>query len=877
MPLLRWLVRALAPRARAASLLDDLDEAFARRVARDGDAAARRWCRRQIRTSIVPLLVLRARSRRDARPIERPPFAMDMLRHDLRYALRLMRRAPGFALAVIATTGLGIGATTAIFSVVHGLLLKPLPYADPDRLVMLWQDMRSRGGPPDEWASPGNFADWSAERATFASIAAIGTWGPTLTGAGDPEPLRGEQVTPEYFDVLGVRPALGRLFRADDGLPSAPRVVVLGHALWTRRYGGDTGIVGRSIVLAGEPHEIVGVAPPIRPVVNAQSELWRPLRLDLAAPARGAIVLRVVAKLRPDVTIERAGAALASLARTLEQRHPEFNAGVGFVVEPLHDRVVGQVRPGLLVLLGAVVLVLLVASVNIANLLLARSSGRAREMAVRAALGAGRRRVVRQLLTESLLLAVVGGALGLLAAHWGVQALVAWAPASTPRLDEIAIDRTVLAAALGLTVITGVVFGLAPALQLSRRAQAAGLREGTRGAAATGGHGLRRALIVVEVAAALVLLIGGGLLLRSFLAMQRVNLGFDPRDRLVAFVPVAPAKYRAGAARIAFQDRLIERVAAVPGVEMAAVTSVAPLDTGDSDMSFLLDGMAVPGPGEPEPATWYRVVSAGYFDVLGIALVKGRAFAAGEAAPVAIVNETFARRFAADGNPIGRRMRFSPDGPWFTIVGVAADVKQRGARGGDRIQTFLPYWQFPELAGGTNVVLKAATAPDAIGPALARAVREIDPEAPIARLAPMSARIDASIDEPRFLARITAAFGALALVLAAVGVYGVMSYAVMQRLPEMGVRLALGARRADIFRLVFADGLRLAAIGLAAGTLAALLLGPAIDAVLFGVPARDPWTFAATMALLLAVAGLATLVPARRATAVDPVATLRGD
>jgi putative ABC transport system permease protein len=868
-------MRALAPPDLRDPLLDDFDEAFAKRAGADA-AAARRWSRRQALSSIAPLLAMRARARRRMRPAERHSLTMSTLLHDLRYALRLLRRSPGFALAAIATIALAIGANTAIFSVVHGLLLKPLPYPDPDRLVMVWQDLRSRGGPPDEWATPGNFADWREERDTFAGVAAIAGWGPTLTGVGDPEPLPGEQVTPAYFDVLGLPPAAGRAFREEEALPAAPRVVMLGYDFWQRRFGGEPGVIGRTIVLGGEPHEVVGVAAAgLAPIVTQKADVWRPLRLNLASPSRGAVVLRVVARLQPDVRVDRANAAMGALARRLESQYPEFNTGVGFSVTALHDRVVGPARAGLLVLTGAVALVLLVGCVNIANLLLARSSARVREMAVRAALGAGRARVIRQLLTESLLLAALGGACGVAVAYWGVQVLVAIVPAGTPRLDAVAVDPLVLVFAAGLTLLTGVLFGLAPALQLSRREQGSTLKDGGRGTSSAGGQRVRRVLIVAEIATALVLLVGGGLLLRSFLALQRVDLGFDPANRLVAFVPLAPAKYRTAEARTVIRDRLLERLSSLPGVDRAALTSVAPLDLGDSDMGFRIDGTATPKPGEDGPGTWYRIVSAGYFETMGIRLIDGRAFADREAAPVVVVNETLARRYFPGERAVGRRVRFASDGPWFTIVGVAADVKQRGARGGDRVQTFIPYWHLPELGGGTTVVLQTTAAPASLVPALARAVRDVDSDAPITRAAPMAARVAGSVEEPRFLARMTGVFAVAALLLAAIGVYGVMSMTVAQRLPELGVRLALGARPADVFRLVFTDGLRLAALGLAAGAGAAVLLAPALDAVLFEVAPRDPWTIAATAALLLVVAAAATFLPARRATAVDPVQTLR--
>ena len=899
----------LAPPDVRESLLADLDEAFTRRRAMTGTWRAAIWRWRQVLTGVLPLIQMRRRRttneeidagltasalRATASPPEpwrrRKPRATygaegklpmrENLIHDLRYALRLMRRAPGFAAAAIATMALGIAASTAVFSVTHALLLKPMSYSEPERLVMLWQDYRARGGPATEWATPGNLVDWQAEASIFESVASIRGWRPTLTGMGDPEPVPGEQVSEHYFTVLGVVPAVGRLFRPEEMIPNAPRVVVLSHEAWTRRFGGDRQAIGRAMMLGGEPHEIIGVLPEgVRPIVNPDAELWRPDRLNLATPSRGAVVLRVVARLQRGVSIDQARAAMDALARQLEQRFPESNTKTGFNVVPLHEQVVGTVRPGVLVLFSAVMVVMLITCVNIANLLLARAPERAREIAVRTALGARRSRVIRQLLTESVLLAAIGGLAGVLLSIGGVQALIAIAPEGTPRLDEVALNTTVLAFAGLLTVITGVLFGLTPAFALSGGASG-GLKEGARGAAGGGaGHRARRALIVAEIAVALVLVVTGGLLLRSLLALQRTDLGFDPHGVLVGAVGIPVAKYRTPEERLAFQDRLLERVSALPGVTTAALSSIVPLDGGDSDRNFVIEGMPPPRTDDEAPVTWYRLVSADYFSAMGIRLVRGRTFAARDPERLVVINQALADRFWPGQDPIGRRVKYdaTEDAPWFTISGVIADVKQGGARSAPRLQSFIPYWHLPREAGFTNVVLKTPSDPSRLAQPLRLAVRELDADIPVSGATPMTALVADSIAEPRFLAQIVGVFGALAALLAALGVYGVLAYSVRQRTPEIGVRVALGAGRGEILRMVVSDGLQLAGIGVVAGGAIAWYVTPYLADVLFNVKPGDPVTIAMTVGLILLATLIATLIPARRATRIDPAVALRAE
>jgi putative ABC transport system permease protein len=799
---------------------------------------------------------------------------MSSLTQDLKYAVRSLRKSPGFSVAAILTMAIGIGANTAIFTIVNAVILRPLPYSDAGRLVMVWQDLTALGGPPDEWATPGNFVDWAQQLDALDGVAAIGGWRPALTGAFEPESLIGEQVSHEYFQVLRVRPAVGRDFAREDDAPGAARVAVIGDELWRRRFGASPSVVGQVVTLAGEPHEIVGVLPAgVRPIVADGAEVWRPLRLDRADPSRGAVVLRVVARLADGVTLAAAQAAASRLAARLEAAYPAFNERTGFALQPLHERVTGQVRPALLALAGAVVFVLLIACANIANLLLARASHRARELAVRAAIGAGRGRILRQLVTESLLLAALGGAAGLVAGTWAVNAFVAAGMSNTPRLDEVSLDRSVLLFTGLVTVVAGLLFGLAPAVLYARQDAAHLLRGGGRGMTGPGGRKFRQALVAAEVALALMLLAGGALLVQTFARLQSADLGFRTGDVLVGAVMPPRTPYDSAERLTALYDRLLERASSIPGVRQAALASVLPLDPVDNDMSFQIAGRPAPPLPSDTPVTWYRLVSAGYLDAIGMRHLRGRRFADRESAPSVIVNETFVRRYFAAEDPLGRQIRFGPpDRPAFTIVGVVADARARGARGDARAETFIPYWQMPE--GAINIVLVGSN-PSRFAAPLRQAVAAVDPNLPLAGVRTMAEALGASVSQPRFLAALSSGFALLALGLAAIGIYGVMAYAVAQRTGEIGVRMALGASRTDVFRLVVGDGMKLAAAGVVAGVAGALFTAQWLAAMLFGVAPSDPVALGGAAAVLVAVAAAASALPAWRATRVDPMMAVR--
>jgi putative ABC transport system permease protein len=792
---------------------------------------------------------------------------------DLLYAFRVLRKARGLTLVALATLALGIGANTAIFSVIDGVLLRPLPYANPERLVMVWQDLRARGGPATEWTGPSQQFDWKADTDVFENLASVRGWSASLAGGDMPESLVGEQVTYEYFDVLGVAPALGRAFRDAEDVRGAPRVVILSHGLWVRRFGADPRVLGRSVSINGESHEIIGVMPDgFRPVLVTGAAMWRPMAMNHANPSRGAAINHTVGRLRAGLTLEQARAGLAMLAANLERAHPDTDAQKGINAVPLQAQQTDAMRAPLLLLQGAVGFVLLIACVNIANLLLSRATGRAREIAVRRALGADRVRIFRQLLTESVVLAACGGALGTLLGVWGVSALKTVAPAGTPRIEEVGVDARVLLFAAALSLVTGVLFGLVPAAHGARDRVASALKLGGRGQLGDGGNRARRALVVAELALALVLLAGGGLLLRTFVALQHADLGFNPDHVLTGFVLPPPAQYKTDAARLAFYDALIAKTAALPGVTQSALSSVIPL-SGDSDQNFAIEGRPEPARSADALTTWYRVVTANYFSALQIPLKRGRLFADHEADPVVVINETMARRHWPGGDALGRRIRFGPKEPWATIVGIVADVKVRGPREAAQVETYIPYWQQPEA--GINVVLKTAGDPQALTEPLRRAVKEVDPGIAVASLATLDEIVADSIGSSRFIATLVAIFAAVALALAAVGIYGVMSYAVSQRTQEIGVRLALGAAERQIFGLVVGESLTLAGIGLGLGLAGAWAAGRALRGLLYGVAAADAATFAGTAALLLAVAFAAAYVPARRAMQIDPINALR--
>jgi putative ABC transport system permease protein len=793
---------------------------------------------------------------------------------DVRYAGRVMRKARGLTLVAIVTLALGIGANTAIFSVINALLLRPLPYAEPDRLVMLWLDLSARGGPATEWTGPSQHFDWKAQHDVFEGVTSFRGWNASMAGDSVPEAVLGEQTTFEYFDVLGVRPEVGRVFREADDIPNAPRVVVLSHSLWIQRFGGDPSVIGRVVPINGENHEIIGVMPAsFRAALVTNAALWRPMRLNPANPPRNVAINHTIGRLRPGVSLAQAKAALATLSKQLEQTYPQSEVGKGVNPVPLQEQQVGNMRLALFVLLGAVGFVLLIACVNIANLLLARASGRLREMAVRRALGADRLRIVRQLLTESVLLALAGGGLGVLSGVWGVSALKAIAPGGTPRIEEVSIDGVVLALAIGLSLGTGVLFGLVPAWHASRDQFTPALKQGGRGQTGEGGGRARRWLIVAEIALALVLLVGGGLLIRTFLALQHADLGFNPDRVLAGFVLPPAVTYRTNAERLAFYDAALERAAALPGVTHAALSSVVPLG-GDSDMDFLIEGRPRPRTNADALIVWYRVVSANYFKAMEIPLRRGRLFGAREMTPLVVINETTAKRHWPNEDPIGRRIKFG-DSPWFTIAGIVGDVHVRGPRESNRTEVYIPYWLMPEA--GVNLVLKTAGEPALLTEPLKSAVKDVDPAIAVAGIATMDRMIADANGASRFYATLVAIFAALALLLAAVGIYGVMSYAVAQRAQEIGVRLALGAAERQIFALVVGDSLRLAAMGLAIGAAGGIGVGRALQNLLFGVRGADPITFSATGMLLLMVAFAASYLPARRAMRTDPMEALRAE
>jgi putative ABC transport system permease protein len=796
---------------------------------------------------------------------------MDAALRDIRYALRSWRRAPGPTAAAVMALALGIGANSTIFSVVAGVLLKPLPYQNPERLVMVWQDMRARGGPARDWISPGLFIEWQQRATMFESLGAARGWAPNLTGIDEPERLRGAAVSAGYFTALGVAPQLGRIFTVEDDRPGSPPVVIIADSLWARLFNRDPSLVGRTVSLDGQATTVIGVMPKgfQSPIIDA--EMWSPVRIDPARAPRGIIVLRVLGKLKPGVSVAQAQAGMTALAAQLAGEDPEWERARVAVLS-LQDDIVGDVRQMLMVLALAVALVLAIACANVTSLLLARAADRTREITIRTALGAGRRQIVRQLFTESALLAVVGGGSGLLLAWWGVAGLVALAPASAPRLQEVRVDANAVGFTLAITLLTALASGLAPAVATARSHLNAGLRNGGRESTANGR--LRALLVTAEIAVAFVLVVGAALLIRTLVTLQHVDMGFTPDHVLTAAVAPPRTQYRDPAALRQLYGRLLERASTIPGVRAAALTNMLPLSGGDFNLSFAIEGRArVATPGA-EPVAGARIVSPSYVSTMGVRLVQGRDLSPldTENAPgAALVNETMARRYWPNASPLGARILL-PDLE-LTVVGVVGDVHHRGPGATPGAEMYIPYEQF--VARQVVIALRTTGDPARSASALRAVMREIDPALPLANVRTMDQLLSQNIAQPRFLAALLTGFAGLAALLALVGVYGLLSFSVSRRARELGVRMALGAGRTRVVTLVLGQSAALVGIGLVAGVALAMTLTRLLRTLLFGVRPGDPTTVVAMAGGIALAALLASLPPALRASRIDPVIALR--
>ena len=799
---------------------------------------------------------------------------------DLRYGFRAALQRPAFTAIVVLALAIGIGANTAIFSVVNAILLRPLPYRNPDRICMVWMDNHKLKVDQD-WHSYPNYSDYRDQNSTFEDIAAFNDRSFNLTGTGEPVRVVGAWSTANLFPVMGVDPVQGRTFSVDEEEPGKDMVAVISYGLWQRRFGGDPNIVGQPISLNGFNRTVVGILPAGFAFPRKDTDVWVPLAYTAQQKQRrGAFSLKAVGRLKPGVRIDQARADMGAIADHLVEQFPDVLGGYGVNLVPLHEQVTGKVRPALLVLLSAVGCVLLIACANVANLLLARAAGREREIAIRTALGAGRRRIVRQLLTESAMLGVVGGGVGLVLAVWGLDALVALSPANIPRLDQIRIDGRVLVFTVVVSLLTGFIFGAAPALQASKPDLNEALKEGGRGTAGSRrGRQIRSLLVVAEIAVSLVLLIGAGLLIRSFIRLQRFDLGFNPRNLVTLRVQLPGAKYPEEAQRVAFFQQVFQHMEAVPGVRsVGAISSVFLSDTPDST-NFTIEGRPVT-PSAESIEVPLDAVTTDYFKVMGIPLLRGREFDDRDrigSTKVVIVNNTFASRFFADEEPLGKRFCYGqPNGDktdWLTIVGIVGDMRRTGFDHEPRPETFLPQNQNPDNA--LTIVARTESDPAAFTGTLRDAVWAVDKDQSVSDLKTMDGVLAEMTAQQRFNTILLAVFAAVALVLAAVGIYGVMSYSVMQRMHELGVRIALGASGRDLMRLVVGQAMALALIGIGGGLVASLLLTRLMASLLYGVTATDPATFLLISSLLTGVALAASLVPARRAMRADPMVALR--
>ncbi|HEY7547832.1 MAG TPA: ABC transporter permease [Blastocatellia bacterium] len=796
---------------------------------------------------------------------------MEGLIQDLRFGARAIAKKPAFTIVAIMTLALGIGANTAIFSVVNAVLLRPLPFEDPDRLVWMWgrfsQGNRASVSPPD-------FLDYRAQNTSFERFSAMRFNFFNLTGEGEPERLSGANVTADFFDTLGVKPIQGRVFLADEDSGGRNQVAVISEGLWRRRFGSDPNIVGRALALDGVSHTVVGIVS-MSFTLPQQAELWVPYSFDHPEmKVRRFHFLRPIARLKSGVSLEQAQSEMDQIAAGLEKQYPESNTTWGLRLVSLQEQIVGNVRPVMLVLLGTVAFVLLIACANVANLLLARASTRQKEIAVRAALGASRLRLVRQLITESLMLALAGGLLGFLLALWGVRLLTALIPPSIPRATEIGLDARVLGFTLVVSLITGILFGLVPALHTSKPDLNESLKEGSKGSAGAANNRSRNTLVVVEVALALVLLVSAGLLIQSFRRLQLVEPGFDSKNLLTMLLILPESKYPEPEHAERFFDQALQRVRSLPGVEEVGFGTHLPFGGGGGDTYFTIEGRPFQNPNEKVTAYNPRI-DHNYLRAMGMALVKGRNFTEQETREeprVTIINETFVRKFFPDDDPIGKRLIIDVGKPLVCeIVGVVRDVKQYSLEVESYETMYLPSIR----GGGGSLVIRTTGDPMAIAASVESEIHAVDKDQPVANVRTMEQLLNRSVAEPRFRTLLLASFAAVAMILASVGIYGVISYQVSERTREIGIRMALGADSGAVLKLVLVHGLKLVGAGTALGLASAFALTRVLSNLLFGVQATDPMIFAGVSLLLVIVAMLACFMPARRATKIYPVEALR--
>jgi len=814
---------------------------------------------------------------------------VEFIWQDMRYGARMLLKSPGFTVVAVLTLALGIGANTAIFSVVNFVLLRPLEYANPDQLVMVWERNTKKG-----WnESPTSFADFVdfRDNAKSVELVAFTDTNFNLTGGDQPERVAGLRVSANLFSLLGVNPARGRWFAPGEDKPGAGHVLILSYGLWQRSFGGNSNLVNQTVQLNGQSYTVVGVMPPtfkFPPAFSAtttseelisNADLWVPLTTDDVPLIRNIRNLKMIGRLKAGVAPQQAQAEINSIASRLAREYPDVNAGLESVVIPLHEQIVGDVREALLILLGAVVLVLLIACANIANLLLSKATARHKEIAIRTALGANRGRLLRQLLTESTLLGLLGGVFGFLVAYAGSKTLVSFGSLSIPQLTDFSFDMKVPLFALVVSLLTSLIFGLAPAIDASNPNLNEALKEGGRSSSGGATRArLRNALVITEVALAVVLVTASGLMLRSFVRLQGTSSGLNPHNLITLELELPDVRYHAAQQQTLFQQQLLQRVGSLPGVQNAATVDNLPFSGNAFNTSFTIEGRPT-GPTTETPRAYYRVISPDYFPAIGIELHKGNQFTDRDTAEqpgVAIVNETAAQRYWPGVDPLGKRIkRGRPESknPWLTVIGIVSGSRQLSLKEGSQPEIYVPYLQNPGLT--FTLVARTASDPRSLTGALRKEVLSADREIPAVNIKLMEELISNSVAKERFYVLLLAVFAALALILAAVGVYGVMSYSVTLRTRDIGIRMALGARPADIFKHIVGQALLLGLIGLGVGIVLAIASTRVMSSLLYGINATDPLTLAITSLVLLAVALLASYLPARRATRVDPLVTLR--